>query len=69
MENEPTNTRLRVPDSKKSAKKKQNSEIKYCSDRCRSRKPGPIDRQIEKTITALLNDERDSGVERTAAKA
>lgn len=54
-------------DSKKSAKK-QNNEIKYCSDRCRSRKPGPIDRKIEKTITALLNDEKDSGIEKTAAK-
>jgi hypothetical protein len=54
-------------DSKKSVKK-QNNEIKYCSDRCRSRKPGPLDRKIEKTIASLLNGEEDSGIEKTAAR-
>jgi hypothetical protein len=47
--------------------KAQNNTVKYCSDRCRSRKPGPLDRRIEKTIVALLNGEDDSGVEKTAA--
>ncbi|USW56122.1 hypothetical protein Slin15195_G094410 [Septoria linicola] len=57
----------RVMNSKKSVKKQSNS-IKYCSDRCRNRKPGPLDRKIEKTILSLLNDEQDSGIEKTAAK-
>lgn len=48
--------------------KKQN-EIKYCSDRCRSRKPGKLDRKIEQTIAALLNAEEGSGLEKTAAKS
>ena len=43
--------------------------IKYCSDRCRNRKPGPVDKKIEKTILALLNEEEGSGIEKTAAKS
>ncbi|CAK3830938.1 Hypothetical predicted protein [Lecanosticta acicola] len=58
----------RVMNSKK-ATKKQGNEIKYCSDRCRSRKPGDLDRKIEKTISSLLNAEEDSGLEQTAAKS
>lgn len=53
----------------KKASSKQTDVMKYCSDRCRSRKPGPIDRQIERKIVALLNDEPDSGLEKTAAKS
>lgn len=56
----------RVMSSKK-LNKKQN-EVKYCSDRCRNRKPGAKDRQIEKKIAALLNGEEGSGIENTAAK-
>lgn len=56
-----------MADSKKTAKK-QNNEIKYCSERCRSRKPGPKDRKIEAAIASLLNDEPDSGIEKTGAK-
>jgi hypothetical protein len=52
--------------TKKSLKKASNP-IKFCSDRCRSRKPGAADKRIEQAITALLNDEEDSGIERTAA--
>lgn len=49
--------------------KKQSNEIKYCSDRCRSHKPGPKDRQIEQTIASLLNGEANSGIEKTGAKS
>jgi len=55
-----------------SARKAQQSQVnvvKYCSDRCRNRKPGPVDRKIERRIAALLNDEPESGIEKTAAKS
>ncbi|PIA96075.1 hypothetical protein CB0940_10828 [Cercospora beticola] len=64
----------RVMNSKKTTKKQQtsstsgNNEIKYCSSRCRGKKPGPLDRKIEKTIASLLNSDPDSGIEKTAAK-
>lgn len=58
---------LTASGSKKVTKK--TSEIKYCSDRCRSRKPGALDRKIEKTIASLLNDEVDSGIDNTAARS
>jgi len=45
----------------------QSKVIKYCSDGCRHRKPGPLDRKIEKAIVALLNAEPDSRIEETAA--
>jgi hypothetical protein len=47
--------------------KAQNNPVKYCSDRCRARKPGPLDRRIEQTIVALLDGQEDSGIEKTAA--
>lgn len=53
----------------KKATQKQSNVVKYCSDRCRSRKPGALDRKIERTIVALLNGEPDSGLEKTAAKS
>ncbi|KAH0844781.1 hypothetical protein FOPE_09811 [Fonsecaea pedrosoi] len=43
--------------------------IKYCSDRCRGRKPGPTDKKVERAIVALLNAEDGSGIEKTAARA
>lgn len=57
--------------SRKTAKNNNTSgqPIKYCSDRCRNRKPGPIDRKIESTITSLLNGESDSGIEQTGAQS
>ncbi|KAK4501705.1 hypothetical protein PRZ48_007514 [Zasmidium cellare] len=58
----------RVMNSKK-ATKKQINPVKYCSDKCRSRKPGAQDKKIERTIVALLQDEPDSGIEKTAAKS
>ncbi|PPJ60370.1 hypothetical protein CBER1_10773 [Cercospora berteroae] len=64
----------RVMNSKKPTKKQQasstsgNNEVKYCSSRCRGKKPGPLDRKIEKTIVSLLNSDPDSGIEKTAAK-
>ncbi|KXT18763.1 hypothetical protein AC579_8216 [Pseudocercospora musae] len=57
----------RVMNSKKAVKKTSN-EIKYCSDRCRSRKPGALDRRIESTIASMLNDEAGSGIEKTSAR-
>jgi hypothetical protein len=54
--------------SSKKATKKQTNVVKYCSDKCRSRKPGPLDRKIERTIAALLNEEPESGIEKTAYK-
>lgn len=43
------------------------SNTKYCSDRCRNRKPGALDRKIEQTIVSLLNGQENSGIEKTAA--
>ena len=43
--------------------------IRYCSDRCRNRKPGPTDKRIEAAIVALLNAEEGSGIEKTVAKS
>ncbi|KAF2488978.1 hypothetical protein BU16DRAFT_532026 [Lophium mytilinum] len=51
------------------AQQTKGSVVKYCSDRCRNRKPGAIDRKIERAIVALLNEEPESGIEKTAAKA
>ena len=55
--------------SKKSLAKKGSSEIKYCSDRCRNRKPGAADRRIETGITRLLDGGDGSGIEKTAAES
>ena len=48
--------------------KKQSNEIKYCSDKCRSHKPGAKDRQIERKIASLLSGEPESGIEKTGAQ-
>lgn len=32
-----------------------NTEVKYCSARCRNSKPGPVDRKIEATFATLLD--------------
>jgi hypothetical protein len=58
----------RIEGSRKQQHKPAGS-IKYCSDRCRNRKPGTTDKKIEKTIVALLNAEAGSGIERTAANS
>lgn len=42
--------------------------VKYCSDRCRGRKPGALDRRIEEVIVGLLNGEEGSGIEGTGAR-
>lgn len=52
----------------KKASKKPNNEVKYCSDRCRNRKPGKLDKTIEQAIVALLDQEKESGLEKTGAK-
>ena len=43
----------------------RDSRVKYCSDRCRTHKPNQVDRQIECLISALLNNEPGSGIEKT----
>lgn len=59
----------RVMSTKKNASnKKTNNVVKYCSDRCRNRKPGALDRKIERTVASLLNGEEDSGLEQTLAR-
>lgn len=59
----------RIMSTKKTASNKKNSNVvKYCSDRCRNRKPGALDRKIEKTVASLLNGEEDSGLEQTLAR-
>ncbi|KIW85702.1 hypothetical protein Z517_01094 [Fonsecaea pedrosoi CBS 271.37] len=58
----------RVISTRKQLQKGPNT-IKYCSDRCRSRKPGPADKKVERVIVALLNAEEGSGIEKTAARA
>ncbi|OJD30551.1 uncharacterized protein BKCO1_590003 [Diplodia corticola] len=50
------NTRQR----KSHAKETANTPAKYCSSRCRSHKPGKLDRQIEDTFVRLLNGEGGS---------
>ncbi|PQE28354.1 hypothetical protein CJF30_00008060 [Rutstroemia sp. NJR-2017a BBW] len=57
----------RVMNSKKTSKK-PNNEVKYCSDRCRNRKPGKLDRKIEQAIVALLSNEDGCAFEKTDAK-
>jgi hypothetical protein len=56
--------------SRKSAKKGRGGVevVKYCSERCRNRKPGPVDKKIEGVIRALLDGEHGSGVEETKAR-
>lgn len=53
--------------SRKTHQQDQANPVRYCSDRCRHRKPGPFDRKIEKAIVDLLNAEPGCGVDRTAA--
>lgn len=55
--------------TRKSQKKQGNVVVKYCSDRCRNRKPGPLDRKIEQTIVSLLNGDPESGLDKTDAKS
>jgi hypothetical protein len=57
----------RVIGSRKSQKKIE-TEVKYCSERCRRNKPKPKDREIEQKIVALLDGKEDSGIEKTAAQ-
>ncbi|KAL1633531.1 hypothetical protein SLS56_002917 [Neofusicoccum ribis] len=40
---------------------------KYCSSRCRNRKPGKLDRQIEDAFVALLNGDEDTSQSQSAA--
>ncbi|ETI22227.1 hypothetical protein G647_06300 [Cladophialophora carrionii CBS 160.54] len=58
----------RVISSRKQQQQKPANTIKYCSERCRNRKPGPLDKRIERTIVALLNAEPGYGVDKTTAK-
>jgi hypothetical protein len=58
----------RVIGSRKSQKKTE-TEVKYCSERCRRNKPKLKDREIEEKIVALLDGKDDSGIENTAAQS
>ncbi|POS86894.1 hypothetical protein EPUL_002421 [Erysiphe pulchra] len=42
--------------------------VKYCSDRCRRSKPGPIDRQIEDAFISLLQGNKKSYIEKYNVK-
>ncbi len=44
----------RVISSRRSNKKTE-TEVKYCSERCRRNKPKPKDREIDQRIVALLD--------------
>ncbi|KEF56901.1 uncharacterized protein A1O9_07091 [Exophiala aquamarina CBS 119918] len=56
----------RVIGSRKTNRQDQNP-TRYCSDRCRHRKPNAFDKKIEQTIVDLLNSEPGSGIDQTAA--
>ncbi|EXJ68207.1 uncharacterized protein A1O5_08822 [Cladophialophora psammophila CBS 110553] len=58
----------RVIGSRKQQQKGSNT-IKYCSDRCRNQKPGPVDKKVERMMVSILNAETGSGIESTAAKS
>ncbi|KAM0722957.1 hypothetical protein Q7P37_001155 [Cladosporium fusiforme] len=47
----------RVVGSRKSDAGKNETPAKYCSSRCKSRKPGALDRRIEDVFVALLSGE------------
>ena len=49
--------------------KKTETEVKYCSERCRRNKLKPKDKEIELKIVALLEGQADSGIEKTAARS
>jgi hypothetical protein len=42
--------------------------VKYCSDRCRTRKVSALDRRVESIIRSLLEGEEGSGIEKTNTK-
>ena len=48
---------------------KSDNVVKYCSDGCRKRRLKPIDKEIDKAILALLNGEKDSGIENIDVKS
>lgn len=43
--------------------------VKYCSDGCRKRRIGPLDKRIDRVIFALLDGESDSGIEKIDIKS
>lgn len=55
--------------SDRKSHKKENAVIKYCSDGCRKRRIGPADKKIDKTILALLMNQKDSGIEKIDVKS
>lgn len=58
-----------TPSKKAGSSNNNNNVVKYCSNRCRTRKAKPVDRQIERAIAALLDAAPASGLEKTAAKS
>lgn len=53
---------LTCPGTRKADANKNGTPAKYCSSRCKSRKPGALDRRIENAFVALLQGE---GVDQT----
>lgn len=43
--------------------------VKYCSDGCRKRRIGPLDKRIDRAIFLLLQGESDSGIETIDVKS
>ncbi|KAK3066745.1 hypothetical protein LTS18_001519, partial [Coniosporium uncinatum] len=46
-----------------------NTPVKYCSSRCRTQKPGAVDRRIEDAFVMLLNGEDPSTITNDPAEA
>ncbi|KAL6916925.1 hypothetical protein FSHL1_008400 [Fusarium sambucinum] len=46
---------------------KNNTPVKYCSSRCRTQKPGKLDRELEKAFLKLLNAEEHATTEKKPA--
>lgn len=53
---------------KTTASAKTNTPVKYCSSRCRTQKPGKLDRELEKAFLKLLTAEEHAVTEKKSAK-
>lgn len=52
----------RVIGSRRQVNAANSTPVKYCSTRCRSQKPGKLDREIEDAFVRLLNGQEDPNV-------
>ncbi|OBS24563.1 hypothetical protein FPOA_05105 [Fusarium poae] len=53
---------------KSTASAKNNTPVKYCSSRCRTQKPGKLDRELERAFVRLLNAEEHATAEKEPTK-